>query len=259
MIVLIDGDLITYPCAAASEKESLQTAESRADEAIGRILYELNSNDYELYIRGERADNFRYQISRTYKANRASTPSPTHLEGVREHLVRLWSAEFVTGIEVDDRLGIQQTRYGIDSCIASFDKDLLQIPGNHYNFRTQVRSFVSPFDGLRNFYKQVIAGDGADNVPSFDGKIRNSIPKFVKKLQEPIDDMTEEWDMWTYTLTQFANISDCERNAQLLFVLREENQHWQRPQNENNQNTNPPWNTELPSSLENREDMKPLN
>lgn len=235
MIILIDGDLISYRCAASSENDPVEVALSRCDSEIKRILYELNSEDYALYIKGE--NNFRYGIYPEYKANRLGQPAPKHLEPCREFMVRQWGAEVVNGMEVDDKLGIEQTRYGIESCIASFDKDLLQVPGHHYNFKHRVKSFVSPFDGLRTFYKQLIAGDGADNIPGYDGKVRNSVPKFIQKLHEPLNDMTEEWDMWDYVTDKYNeimfdsadSIDICIRNAKLLYILREENVYWEEP------------------------------
>ena len=254
MIILIDGDLITYPCAAASEGDPEDIAVVRADSEIRRILYELGSEDYSLYIRGFEK-TYRYNLYPNYKANRAGKPPPKHLEAVREYLIRSWNAFPVEGgLETDDRLGIEATRIGLDSCIASFDKDLLQVPGWHYNFKQKQRTFVSPFDALRNFYKQVIAGDGADNVPSFDGKIRNTIPKFIQALQKPLDDMTEEEEMWNYCYSLFKDYADATLNAQVLYILREEDQYWKDPKE--NQNSNLPWNTEPQSSSQDQTDTK---
>lgn len=246
MIVLIDGDLIAYPCAAASEGLEREIAEFRCEDTLRRILHESGSTDYCLYLRG--GGNFRYSIYPGYKANRTK-PVPSHLESCREYLVRNWNGQLCEGIETDDRLGIEQTRYGTDSIIASFDKDLLQVPGWHYNFRKKERLFISPYDGLRNYYKQLIAGDGADNIPSYDGKVRNTIPKFIKALQDPLDEMTEEWDMWEYCKEVYElspslpTIPSMHINAQLLYILREEGVHWQEPVNPN---TNQDLNQEQP-------------
>jgi hypothetical protein len=256
VIVLIDGDLVTYPCAASAENDPLEIAIARADNEVRRILYELGAEDYSLYIRGDDR-NFRFGVYDLYKANRAGKPAPRHLEPLREFLIKSWKAEVVMGgIETDDRLGIEQTRYGLESCIASYDKDLLQIPGWHFNFRHSQRTFVSPFDALRNFYKQVIAGDGADNIPGFDGKVRNQVPKFIQKLQEPLEDMTDETDMlshvWDIWEDDYKNI---DRNSKLLYILREEGIHWQDKGNPN-PNSSPPWNTEPQSSSQDQSDTK---
>lgn len=239
MIVLIDGDLITYPCAASvrDADDGKDVALYRCDDAINRILYELGSTDFELYIRGQ--DNFRYSIFPDYKGNRTK-PVPRYLEDCREYLVSNWGAKLCNGIETDDMLGIQQTKYGEESIIASYDKDLKQVPGWHYNFKTGEKFYVSPVMGLRNFYRQVITGDGSDNIPSYDGKMRNTTPNFIKKLQAPLDDMVEDWEMWNHCMDIYcapengdwdSAMAILKRNAQLLYILRKEDEHWQPPKN----------------------------
>lgn len=118
----------------------------------------------------------------------------------------------------------------------SLDKDLLQIPGWHYNFVKEEQRFVSPFDGLRSFYGQIIAGDGADNIPSFDGKMRNSVPQFVQKLIDPLKTMTEEVEMYKHCAEIYKSVyqpdyegSALHRNAQCLYILKEEGKYWYPP------------------------------
>lgn len=230
MIALLDGDLITYPCAFSAEGGLLEDALSRVDSLVRKILYNLNTEDVEIYLNG--TDNFRYNIYSDYKAQRAHKPKPQFLEDCREYLVKYWNASLVNGMETDDKLGIQATKYGLDSIICSFDKDLDQVPGFHYNWKKDIRYLVSPLEGLRTFYRQVIAGDGADNIPSFDGKVRNSIPNFIRVLQEPIDEMVEEDEMYLYVREVYGdvdNLNILNTNCSCLWVLREEEQYWMEP------------------------------
>lgn len=120
-------------------------------------------------------------------------------------------------------------------CVSN-DKDLLQLPGWHYNFVNKTMTLVSPLDGLRTFYKQLILGDKTDNIPGFDGKLRSECPKFIGKLQEPIDEMTEEIDMYNHVFSVYFDWQgndDIEtimhRNAQLLYILKEEDKFWTPP------------------------------
>jgi 5'-3' exonuclease len=79
--------------------------------------------------------NFRYDIYPEYKANRKDMQRPKWLQVVREHLVTDWKATVTDGIEADDAMGIAQcTEHDGDSMICSIDKDMLMIPGHHYNF-----------------------------------------------------------------------------------------------------------------------------
>ena len=157
-------------------------------------------------------------------------------------LVTQYKSTVVNNYETDDALGIAQTKYDGNSRICSLDKDLLQISGSHFNWVTGVNRMVSPLDGLRAFYKQLILGDRTDNIPGYDGKLRGECPKFISKLQEPIDEMTEEIDMYCYVLDVYNNFSDpadwdekeytiktVKRNAQLLYILKNEEEYWQPP------------------------------
>lgn len=226
-LVLIDGDLVCYPCAASAKGLPREIAEVRCDELIRRIIMETNAVSYKLYIGGE--DNFRYNIWSEYKAHRKTMEKPEWLDACREHVMRYWNATIVNGMETDDKLGIELTSTGVEAILASFDKDMLQIPGWHYNWKKQEHRFVSPYDGLRTFYKQLIAGDGADNIPSYDGKFRNTVPKFIERLQQPLDEMTEELDMYNYVTSIWEDGDTLNRNASLLYILKEEGNMWQPP------------------------------
>lgn len=159
------------------------------------------------------------------------------LEHCRELLVTQYSATIVNNYETDDALGIAQTKYDGNSRICSLDKDLLMIAGHHFNWVTGVSKLVSPLDGLKTFYKQIILGDKSDNIPGYDGKLRSECPKFIAKLQEPIDEMTDEVDMWKYVIDIYHDSIEqgltrfelAERNAQLLYILKEEGKFWQPP------------------------------
>lgn len=211
---------------------------------IERICIATNSSEIECYLGG--SDNFRYNIYPEYKANRKDKPKPTYLEACREQLVTQYGSSIVNGIETDDMLGIRQTQLDGNSRICSLDKDLLMIAGNHFNWVNQEFKLVSPLDGLRCFYKQLILGDKSDNIPGFDGAMRGTCPKFIGKLQAPIDSMTDELEMYEYVCDVYAETEmeqempgeavtwewhhhKLHRNASLLYILKEEGKHWQPP------------------------------
>ena len=241
MINLLDADLIAYRSAASCEPtkakpylEPPEVALWRLHDMIERICITTNSQDIECYIGG--SDNFRYKIYPEYKANRTKE-KPHYLEACREMLVTQYKATVVNGYETDDALGIAQTKYDGNSRICSLDKDLLQIPGSHYNWVSGVSRLVSPLDGLRAFYKQLILGDKTDNIPGYDGKLRGECPKFIQKLQEPIDEMTDEVDMYDYVCDIYSEQvswaddwkTPVHRNAQLLYILKNEEEYWKPP------------------------------
>ena len=70
---------------------------------------------------------------------------------MNEYLVKEYKAEVCDGQEADDALGINQTDQTI---ICTIDKDLLMIPGQHYNFVKEEFKTVTYLDGLKHFYMQ---------------------------------------------------------------------------------------------------------
>lgn len=234
---LIDGDIVAYRCAATCEGLPRDIAEVRTDDLIRRILHETNAQQYKVFLSG--SNNFRYEVYPDYKANRKDKPRPEHWNNCKEFLVTQWKAEITDGYEADDALGIEQMASGTDSVIASIDKDLLQIPGYHYDFVKGIERFVSPIDALRHFHKQIITGDGSDNIPAFDGKIRNGVPKFVQRLLDPIDSMTTEEEMYNYAASKYEDgygihfdnhaINVMHRNAKCLYIMKKENDKYVPP------------------------------
>jgi 5'-3' exonuclease len=208
---------------------------------IERICIATNSSEIEGYLGG--SDNFRYNIYPEYKGNRKDKPKPTYLEDCRELLVTQYSANIVNGYEADDALGIAQTKYDGNSRICSLDKDLLMVPGWHWNWVNLEAKLVSPLDGLKCFYRQLILGDKSDNIKGFDGALRGTCPKFIEKLQEPINHMTEEIDMYEHVKEVYHDyvveqesptldsywLGNLHRNASLLYILKEEDKFWQPP------------------------------
>lgn len=227
MIALLDADILAYRCSASAENDPPEIACVRLDELIRRILYETNASSYIGYLSGE--NNFRYELYPEYKAHRKDKPKPQHLELVKERLIKEWKCKVTDGIEADDALAIDLTAEGDNAVLCSIDKDFLQVPGKHYNFVKQTITTVSPLDGLKSFYTQLITGDATDNIPAFDGKFRNTVPKFVQRLLDPIQDMTAELEMYMYCLELWKDTEAMHRNAKCLYLLRKENEHWQPP------------------------------
>lgn len=224
---LIDADIVCYRCAAATENEEVGIALWQTDEMMRRILHETNSVGYTAFLSG--SGNFRYAIYPEYKANRKDVPKPKHYQAIREHLVVQWKAVVTEGIEADDAMAIAQTADPDNTIIASIDKDMLQVPGRHYNFVKLEHRHVSPLEGLRWFYTQLILGDKADNIFGYDGKARAKVPQF---LQPKIDDLEEyqtEMEMFSLVRDMYNNDEQMLMNGQCLWLQRRENDLWAWP------------------------------
>ncbi len=130
---------------------------------IETILRETEADAYEIYLSDSTSNNFRKRYNPAYKDNRKQ-PKPKHYEALKYYLVSEEGAWITAEQEADDLLGIQQDKVKFDTVVVSIDKDLFQIPGNHYNFVKKEKTFVTQEQGLYHFYAQLLIGDVSDNI-----------------------------------------------------------------------------------------------
>lgn len=224
-IALIDGDIVAYRCAASAEKNEEEVAFIRASRQLQDIISVTDADEIKLFLSG--SNNFRYALYPEYKANRKDMVRPKHLQRVREYLVLKWGAVVCDGYEADDALGMEN---GSERVVCSIDKDLKQLAGLHYNFVANTFEEVNEIEGWRNFYRQLILGDKADNIPGFDGKSRVKFPKFLEELRQAIDSVSTDYDMFRVCLDAYKDdIATLTRNARLLYIWRKLNDLWQPP------------------------------
>ena len=186
MIALLDLDIFCYRVAWTTQLDSEGIAASRIDDMIEATLQEVAATEYKGWLTDGR-DNFRKHVYPEYKANRKQE-KPVNLTFLQEFVKKNWGAEIAIGMEADDALGIAQTEgkgsgtvLTTDSdwnsvihnanptVICSIDKDLLQVPGNHYNFVKKEFKVIDEYTGRYNFYTQLVTGDATDNIKGVAG------------------------------------------------------------------------------------------
>lgn len=218
MLALIDSDLVAFRCAASAENEPEDIAILRVDKLMRDILEAVEAEEYLAFLTGP--GNFRKQINPEYKANRKDTPPPKHLGICRHFLVRDWNAQVTKEIEADDALGIHQTN---ETVICSLDKDMLQVPGMHYQWPIYNREGrfhqVFELDGLKTFYKQMLIGDVSDNVKGVAGigKVR------AAKL---IDHLTTEKEMFNTVCGLYNDADRFQTNLDCLWIMRNKDEQF---------------------------------
>ncbi len=225
---LIDGDIVCYRSAASCEPskardyvEPMEVAIMRVDDLMRRILEETQATSYRAFLTG--SDNFRLEYNPEYKANRKDKPRPRWLQDCREHLVVEYGASVQDGQEADDALGIMQCEAELGSTIiASIDKDLLCIPGKHYNFVTGEFREQSDVAACRHFYWQLIMGDGGDNVFGYDGKARYTVPKFMENIMAELASYSDERDMFDFVRSLYADDDRLLMNMRCLWIRHKE-------------------------------------
>jgi hypothetical protein len=195
VLAIIDSDSIVYRGAGAAQKRDPETgnmeyqpvshALQNAKKVIIKILERTNCTDYKLFLTASNDKTcFRTNLYPEYKANRKRLDRPRYYHDVREYLTSKWGATIVSSIEADDIVCMEQYKayndefgfaLNIDkegkgeqdfpAVLCGIDKDLDQVPGLHYNYVNDNFYYITPLEGRKNFWRQVLAGDVADNVP----------------------------------------------------------------------------------------------
>ena len=167
MIALVDGDVACYRVGYTTMDSPLGIAKWRLNELLRCIVRDTLASDTMVFLT-DSENNFRDALYPEYKAHRTA-PKPIWLEELREHCILEWHAKVAVGQEADDAMGITQCSRNGDTIICSIDKDMLQIPGMHYNFVKGEFKEVSPEEGLFLFYHQLLTGDPGDNIKGIQG------------------------------------------------------------------------------------------
>jgi len=195
----------------------------------------------EVYLTG--TGNFREKLAtiKPYKGNRPPWARPRLYREIKQYLIEQWDAVVVHDMEADDQVAIRLTEEPIGNAVlAGIDKDLLQVPGYHYNPDKGMLK-VSPQKGLVKLYRQILTGDPTDNI----GGCYKCGAAAAKKIITA--DMNEP-EMWkavvdTYAesivkygeATGYAHLSPfaaAEENGHLIYMLRSKNDRFAPPFND---------------------------
>lgn len=226
--VLIDADIVAYRAAASCEKQGIVTedawvAKARVDSTMRLIIENTKADSHKAFLTG--SENFRHKINPEYKANRKDVRRPEWLQSAREHLVIHWGASVEDGQEADDALGIYQCSTD-NTVLASIDKDLLMIPGKHYNWVKDEHREQTELEAIRHFYWQLIMGDKTDNIMGYDGLARQVVPKKLEWAMTELSDCLIEETMFHLVDGMYSDSAIMLMNGQCLWIRRKENEIW---------------------------------
>lgn len=204
-------------------KDTIENVLDTVDGMLHMIIKDSGCLTGKLYLTG--ANNYRKEIATThkYKGNRTVEAKPPFLAEIREHMISMHGAEVNDLGEADDSLGINQDKTGQWTVLCSRDKDLLMIPGSHYNWGSAETKQVTVEEGEAFFWKQMLTGDATDNIHA----IKGIGPKKADKLLEGV----AVQDMKCVVGLQYAiHFDDPEvrmiENGILLWIQQEEGQVW---------------------------------
>ena len=221
MIALIDGDILCYRIGFATQEESEDTAiRTMARFLEDMLMFDIECSDWRTYLTG--STNYRndYAITAPYKGNRKGE-KPKHHRLLREYLRFSWNGDVYEGIEADDAIAIEATKFGDDSIIVSLDKDFDQVQGWHYNFVKKDKYYITHEEGLFNFYCQFLVGDRIDNIIGVQG----IGPVKAKNLLEG----KTEREMFDICVEKLGSRDRAIENGILLYLQRKEGELWSPP------------------------------
>lgn len=176
MLALIDGDVLLHACLWGTK--NLEEAKDKLNFAITEWMDGSFCSDAIIAVGPLEGKNFRDDIYPLYKQ------TATRVKGRKDKIAHFYEAkDYLYGLpdvlvadneEADDLIGILSGEVE-ESVIISSDKDLDQLPGNHWNpgillatkkpiYYTQNLAAANRF-----FLKQMIMGDGVDNIPGIRG------------------------------------------------------------------------------------------
>lgn len=167
--------------------------------------------------------NFREDVATIlpYKGNRENFVKPHHFDLIRRWLEDKPYTIISEGEEADDVISIAMIQGHVG---ASPDKDLHNTPGHLYNFRTNEHYYITQEEANVNFFRQMLMGDKADNIPGVKGigpvKAEKMLP-----LGLPIGDM-ESLVYEAYRKVYDDPYEAMVEIGQLLWMRREEGEEW---------------------------------
>jgi hypothetical protein len=184
----------------------------------------------------DRTKNDRYNVAKTYpyKGNRKAV-TPLHKEAIYLFLKEM-GAVVVEGIEADDALGtaLFNDEHGI---CASIDKDLLMVPGKHYNITSETLSIASDPGvlalektknskklrgvGFKWFCAQMLMGDPVDNIKGLLGYGDVKAHTILSPINH-IEDMYRA--VKNHYIIAGEGVTRFYENANLLWIRRNENE-----------------------------------
>lgn len=171
MRLILDADSLVFKSAATTN--TAQSAEKNVVKRLHEVEEACFADETTIYVKGR--GNYRYNVYPDYKAKRKSSDlddkMKERLNAAHAALVAL-GAKHLDGYEADDLCCIEAYKCletDVDFILGHIDKDLLQIPGKHYDFGKESFVTMEADEADHFFWAQCLEGDQVDNVPGVKG------------------------------------------------------------------------------------------
>jgi hypothetical protein len=177
LTLLVDADPICYKAAQAAEEElefsadltlilgNFKRGKAIVKQELKKLSERFDTGQIILYFTGSK--NFRKLVDPTYKGHRIKR-KPAGYSKLKNWCMNTWESYLEDCLEADDLLGIDATSGKYTSFVlCSPDKDLRQIPCRLFDGKEEVD--ITPEDGERKLWEQVLTGDQTDGYKGVPG------------------------------------------------------------------------------------------
>lgn len=216
LTLLIDGDMVAW--LVASTARAAEDCGSRAVRWVNRQMRDLHAGRAIICLSDPSRHYFRHAMFPNYKPRRNEVP-----EGYIDAINAMTDAcptRWLPSLEADDVIGILATCGTLgQTVIVAIDKDLLTVPGLHFNPHATARGIVatSERDADYNHLRQTLVGDSGDGY----GGCPGIGPQTVRRIL-----WGEPWQWWGQCLMAFRarglTEADALLQARLARILRSE-------------------------------------
>lgn len=192
-VAIIDGDSIAWIIGYNNRDNVLEGMVIESVDSFVRSIVSAVGATYIIgYLGNSSKTSIRRDLVETYKSNRPDTPEwyKQWAPIIEDRLISKWNfIRSVDGYEADDMIAAAAAQLTDSWVICGVDKDLKQIPGNHFNYNKQIFSHVTLEEGKRSLAIQLLMGDSTDGIkgipkvgPKTAEKILDTIPSDVSLL-----------------------------------------------------------------------------
>ena len=182
--LLIDADIFVYKATRLSEREinwegdswtlhsDMNEVKTIIDDQIWKIIEKTKIGSVlpKVTLCFSDRKNFRKVVNPDYKSNRKGGRKPMCFSNAIDYCKSEYNCVSYDWLEADDVIGIKSTKPSKESTvIVSEDKDLLTIPGLHWEFKEEKIYKWSESQADYQFFYQVLVGDTVDNYKGCQG------------------------------------------------------------------------------------------
>lgn len=185
-IALLDLDQIVYACAHMAEGKGQPTSFilNAAKQMAAKRCKEVKKlcptvKEFKLFI--SHPKNFRKEIDTEIPYKGSRPPKPEAVDTIREYFVKK-GAKMMPYLEADDHTAMNHWASWLSksykTVLVDQDKDLDQVPGHRIVpsltrkgrvTRQAEYKFITEGQANLSFYRQLLIGDGCDDIPGIEG------------------------------------------------------------------------------------------